>query len=179
MCLQNAPIWCQISLACKGHLIYTRKRSAGARSRSGAFVQKFVNLDFKSYLKFLYWMSAALCMPQPELIDHARLDSIVYLTVTLEKSKLTYSDIDKLSISNIPTRSNRMNALCSLPAGGEKMLTLCHALDADMEMNSIQCFENSMENMCTTSTSNKLLIGNERGCGPNIPLYRDPPPVSD
>ncbi|CAM8891042.1 unnamed protein product [Rhodiola kirilowii] len=101
---------------------------------SGAFVTKFVNLDYRSYLKFLNWMPAALQMPEPELIDHAGLDSAVYLRIyriglkifapitciafavmvpvnwtnnTLEHSKLTYSDIDKLSISNIPTGSNR------------------------------------------------------------------------
>ncbi|XP_071726043.1 CSC1-like protein At3g21620 isoform X2 [Rutidosis leptorrhynchoides] len=102
--------------------------------QSGAFVQKFVNLDFRSYLRFLNWMPAALRMPEPELIDHAGLDSVVYLRIyltglkifvpiaclafavmvpvnwtnkTLEQSQLTYSDIDKLSISNIPTGSNR------------------------------------------------------------------------
>ncbi|KVI10673.1 protein of unknown function DUF221 [Cynara cardunculus var. scolymus] len=102
--------------------------------QSGAFVQKFVNLDFRSYMRFLNWMPAALHMPEPELIDHAGLDSVVYLRIyltglkifvpiaclaftvmvpvnwtnrTLEQSKLTYTEIDKLSISNIPTGSNR------------------------------------------------------------------------
>ncbi|GMP53923.1 hypothetical protein CsSME_00019238 [Camellia sinensis var. sinensis] len=101
---------------------------------SGAFVQKFVNLDFRSYVRFLNWMPAALQMPEPELIDHAGLDSTVYLRIywtglkifvpiaflaftimvpvnftngTLEHSNLTYSNIDKLSISNIPTGSHR------------------------------------------------------------------------
>ncbi|KAJ8764645.1 hypothetical protein K2173_006727 [Erythroxylum novogranatense] len=100
----------------------------------GAFVGKFVNLDFRSYIKFLNWMPAALKMPEPELIDHAGLDSAVYLRIywlglkifvpisflafavlvpvnwtnnTLERSNLTYSDLDKLSISNIPLASNR------------------------------------------------------------------------
>ncbi|KAK7320518.1 hypothetical protein VNO77_30065 [Canavalia gladiata] len=102
--------------------------------QAGAFVSKFVNLDFKSYIRFLSWMPAALQMPEPELIDHAGLDSAVYLRIyllglkifvpiaflafsvmvpvnwtnsTLERSNLTYSSIDKLSISNIPTGSNR------------------------------------------------------------------------
>ncbi|KAL3509832.1 hypothetical protein ACH5RR_029233 [Cinchona calisaya] len=102
--------------------------------QSGAFVHKFVNLDFQSYLRFLNWMPAAIQMPEPELIDHAGLDSAVYLRIyltglkifapiaiiaftvmvpvnwtnsTLEDSNLTYSNIDKLSISNIPLGSKR------------------------------------------------------------------------
>ncbi|XP_016463052.2 hyperosmolality-gated Ca2+ permeable channel 1.5-like [Nicotiana tabacum] len=101
---------------------------------SGTIVNKFVNLDFRAYLKFLNWMPAALQMPEPELIDHAGLDSAVYLRIyliglkifvpiafiafsvmvpvnwtnrTLERSNLTYSDLDKLSISNIPLGSQR------------------------------------------------------------------------
>lgn len=101
---------------------------------SGAYVSKFVNLDFKSYLRFLNWMPEALKMPELELIDHAGLDSAVYLRIyliglkifapitilacvvlvpvnwtnsTLRLSKVTYSDIDKLSISNIPLGSQR------------------------------------------------------------------------
>lgn len=50
---------------------------------SGAAVQKFVNLDARSYLKFLNWMPAALKMPQDELINHAGLDSVVYLRIYL------------------------------------------------------------------------------------------------
>ncbi|CAH9089292.1 unnamed protein product [Cuscuta europaea] len=101
---------------------------------SGTIVHRFVNLDFHSYLRFLDWMPAALQMPQAELIDHAGLDSAVYLRIyliglkifvpvaiiaftvmvpvnwtnrTLEESNLTYSDLDKLSISNIPMGSQR------------------------------------------------------------------------
>jgi len=104
---------------------------------SGAAVQKFVNLDARSYLKFLNWMPAALKMPQDELINHAGLDSVVYLRIyltglkifvpitvlafivlvpvnwtndTLEGMTLVHSYIDKLSISNIPTGSKRFIA---------------------------------------------------------------------
>lgn len=52
-------------------------------SRSGAYMGQFVNLDFRSYLKFLNWMPAALKMPELELIDHAGLDSAVYLRIYL------------------------------------------------------------------------------------------------
>ncbi|KAJ9170049.1 hypothetical protein P3X46_018185 [Hevea brasiliensis] len=101
---------------------------------TGAFVGKFVNLDFRSYVRFLNWMPAALRMPEPELIDHAGLDSAVYMRIyllglkifvpitflaftilvpinwtdsMLEHSNLIYSDLDKLSISNIPMGSTR------------------------------------------------------------------------
>ncbi|KAK6918835.1 CSC1/OSCA1-like, cytosolic domain [Dillenia turbinata] len=104
---------------------------------SGAFVSRFVNLDFGAYLRFLNWMPAALQMPELELIDHAGLDSVVYLRIyltglkifvpitiiafsvmvpvnwtngTLKHSNLTYSDIDLLSISNIPPGSPRLTA---------------------------------------------------------------------
>ncbi|KZV32402.1 hypothetical protein F511_03685 [Dorcoceras hygrometricum] len=105
---------------------------------SGPLVKKFVNLDFKTYLKFLNWMPAALRMPEPELIDHAGLDSAVYVRIYLLGLKifvplavlsfavlvpvnwtgktlknitdLTYSDIDKLSISNVPSGSLRFLA---------------------------------------------------------------------
>ncbi|XP_022970940.1 CSC1-like protein At3g21620 [Cucurbita maxima] len=106
----------------------------GSPLSNGAMVGRIVNLDFRSYLKFLNWMVAALRMPEPELIDHAGLDSAVYLRIyllglkifvpiaclaftilvpvnwtngTLEHSSLNYSDIDKLSISNIPVGSRR------------------------------------------------------------------------
>nr|XP_043623297.1 calcium permeable stress-gated cation channel 1-like [Erigeron canadensis] len=104
---------------------------------SGALVSKFINLDYRSYIRFLNWMPDALKMPEPELIDHAGLDSAVYLRIYLlglkifvpilfltwailvpinwtnkwlEDSKATYSDIDKLSISNIPQGSHRFYA---------------------------------------------------------------------
>ncbi|KAI4374313.1 hypothetical protein MLD38_012321 [Melastoma candidum] len=103
--------------------------------RSGRLVSNFVNLDFHTYLRFLNWMPAALKMPEPELIDHAGLDSAAYIRIyllglkifvpitllalfvlvpvnwtgkTLETIKdVTFSNIDKLSISNIPAGSQR------------------------------------------------------------------------
>lgn len=47
----------------------------------GTFVTKFVNLDLKTYLRFLSWMSEALRMPELELIEHAGLDAVVYLRI--------------------------------------------------------------------------------------------------
>ncbi|PWA88903.1 ERD (early-responsive to dehydration stress) family protein [Artemisia annua] len=54
-----------------------------APSTSGPLVKKFVNLDFRMYLRFLNWVPAALKMPEPELIDHAGLDSAVYIRIYL------------------------------------------------------------------------------------------------
>ncbi|CAA6654127.1 unnamed protein product [Spirodela intermedia] len=48
-----------------------------------SFVTKFVNCDFKSYLRFLSWMPEAIKMPELELIDHAGLDSAVYIRIYL------------------------------------------------------------------------------------------------
>ncbi|OIW00075.1 hypothetical protein TanjilG_26412 [Lupinus angustifolius] len=106
-------------------------------AHGGLFVSKFVNLDWRSYIKFLNWMPAALRMPEPELIDHAGLDSVVYLRIYLIGLKIfvpiaflawavlvpvnwtstgldgavinniTSSDIDKLSVSNVQSRSER------------------------------------------------------------------------
>ncbi|XP_061352196.1 calcium permeable stress-gated cation channel 1-like [Gastrolobium bilobum] len=103
----------------------------------GAFVRKFINLDWRSYLGFLNWMPEALRMPEPELIDHAGLDSAIYLRIYLiglkifvpiaflawtvlvpvnwtstglegaKITNITSSDIDKLSVSNVHSRSER------------------------------------------------------------------------
>lgn len=50
---------------------------------SGSLVGKFVNLDWRSYVRFLNWVPDALRMPEPELIDHAGLDSAAYLRIYL------------------------------------------------------------------------------------------------
>lgn len=52
-------------------------------TRSGATVTKFVNLDCRTYIRFLNWMPAALRMPELELIDHAGLDSVVFIRIFL------------------------------------------------------------------------------------------------
>ncbi|KAL3827916.1 hypothetical protein ACJIZ3_016718 [Penstemon smallii] len=116
-----------------------QKGTRSSPTASGGFLKnKFVNLNFKTYLKFWNWMPAALRMPEAELIDHAGLDSAVYVRIyllglkifvpitilafavlvpvnwtgsTLDDIKdLTYNDIDKLSISNVPSGSLRLVA---------------------------------------------------------------------
>ncbi|KAJ0909974.1 putative calcium-dependent channel, 7TM region phosphate [Helianthus annuus] len=52
-------------------------------STAGPYVKKFLNLDVRMYLRFLNWVPAALRMPEPELIDHAGLDSAVYIRIYL------------------------------------------------------------------------------------------------
>jgi calcium permeable stress-gated cation channel len=59
------------------------KGSRESRTHGSTFVRKFVNLDMRSYLRFLSWMPAALKMPEDELISHAGLDSAVYLRIYL------------------------------------------------------------------------------------------------
>lgn len=52
-------------------------------THSGAAVNKFVNLDCSTYIRFLNWMPAALRMPELELIDHAGLNSVVFIRIFL------------------------------------------------------------------------------------------------
>ncbi|XP_047329121.1 CSC1-like protein At4g02900 [Impatiens glandulifera] len=111
-------------------------RSSPTHNR--AFASKFVNLDFRTYIKFWTWMHAALRMPEPELIDHAGLDSAMYVRIYLlglkifipitalafgvlipinwtgktlgnikDINHITFDKVDKLSISNVPSGSNR------------------------------------------------------------------------
>ncbi|KAJ0080787.1 hypothetical protein Patl1_09953 [Pistacia atlantica] len=54
----------------------------------GASVRKFVNLDCRSYIRFLNWIPAALKMTEPKLIEHAGLDSAVYLRIYLMGLKI-------------------------------------------------------------------------------------------
>ncbi|MCL7025521.1 hypothetical protein MKW94_001808 [Papaver nudicaule] len=102
----------------------------------GNFVGKFVNLNFKTYLTFLNWMPQALRMSEDEIINHAGLDSAVFLriyilglkifipitilalvvlvpinvsggTLFFLRKELVISDIDKLSISNVSPKSEK------------------------------------------------------------------------
>ncbi|KAL4199489.1 hypothetical protein AMTRI_Chr03g51400 [Amborella trichopoda] len=103
---------------------------------SGNTIGKFVNLNFWTYLGFLNWMPGALKMSQSKLIEHAGLDSAVYLriyllglkifapmtilsililvpvnvsssTLNFLKRELVVSDIDRISISNVSPGSQR------------------------------------------------------------------------
>ena len=44
-------------------------------------LSSMVNLNWKVYLNFLDWMREALRMPEAELIQHAGLDSAVFLRI--------------------------------------------------------------------------------------------------
>ncbi|KAB5564282.1 hypothetical protein DKX38_004336 [Salix brachista] len=112
---------------------------SGGRSsprRAGNSVGKLVNLDIKTSLTFLNWMPQALKMSEAEIINHAGLDSAVFLriytlglkifvpitilalvilipvnvssgTLFFLRKELVMSNIDKLSISNVRPRSIR------------------------------------------------------------------------
>ncbi|CAI9290757.1 unnamed protein product [Lactuca saligna] len=118
----------------------------GARSsprHRGNFVGKFVNLNFATYLTFLNWMPQAMKMTESEIIEHAGLDSAVFLriyilglkifgpitivallilvpvnvsggTLFFLSKELVVSNIDKLSISNIQPKSLKFFAHISM-----------------------------------------------------------------
>ena len=46
-------------------------------------ISSMVNLDWRVYLHFLDWTKEALKMPEQELIEHAGLDSVIYLRIYL------------------------------------------------------------------------------------------------
>ncbi|KAJ3681651.1 hypothetical protein LUZ60_014224 [Juncus effusus] len=109
----------------------------GSRTRSALRgVGKFVNLNIWTYLTFLNWIPGALRMSESEIIKHAGLDSAVYLkiyilglkiffpitvlallvlipvnisggTLLSLRKEVVFSDIDKLSISNVSPGSQR------------------------------------------------------------------------
>ncbi|KAB1216135.1 putative membrane protein C2G11.09 [Morella rubra] len=110
------------------------ERTSPRRSRN--FVAKFVNLNVKTYFTFLNWMPQAMRMSEAEIINHAGLDSAVFLriytlglkifvpitllallilipvnvssgTLFFLRKELVVSDIDKLSISNVRPASIR------------------------------------------------------------------------
>lgn len=110
-------------------------RSSPRGSMNG--VLRFVNFNIWSYVvSFLSWMPEALKMSQTEIIQHAGLDSAIYLRIYILglkifvpltisallviipvnvssgtlldlKKDIVFSDIDKLSISNVKPGSER------------------------------------------------------------------------
>lgn len=60
---------------------YIHGHRSSPRGTSGNFVGKFVNLNFKTYLTFLNWMPQAMKMSEDEIINHAGLDSAVFLRI--------------------------------------------------------------------------------------------------
>ncbi|PKU75195.1 DNA-directed RNA polymerase III subunit RPC2 [Dendrobium catenatum] len=110
-------------------------RSSPRGSMNG--VLRFVNFNIWSYIvSFLGWMPEALKMSQTEIIQHAGLDSAIYLRIYILglkifvpltilallviipvnvssgtlldlKKDIVFSDIDKLSISNVKPGSER------------------------------------------------------------------------
>ncbi|GER30298.1 ERD (early-responsive to dehydration stress)family protein [Striga asiatica] len=113
---------------------YLAGKRSSPRDSGGGFVGKFVNLNFRTYLSFLNWMPQALKMSEPEIIGHAGLDSAVFLriyilglkiflpiaivafivlipvnfsggTLSFLRRDLVVSNIDKLSISNVHSKS--------------------------------------------------------------------------
>ncbi|GJW96207.1 CSC1-like protein [Tanacetum coccineum] len=72
---------------------------SGARTsprHADNIVAKFVNLDCNTYLTFLNWMPQALRMKEPEIIEHAGLDSAAFLRIYL----LGWDDIANITFCN-------------------------------------------------------------------------------
>ncbi|CAA0838819.1 CSC1-like protein [Striga hermonthica] len=118
----------------KWYLAGKRSSPRDSGGGGGGLVGKFVNLNFRTYLSFLNWMPQALKMSEPEIIGHAGLDSAVFLriyilglkiflpitvaafivlipvnfsggTLFFLRRDLVVSNIDKLSISNVHSKS--------------------------------------------------------------------------
>ncbi|GLU18152.1 hypothetical protein SLE2022_344670 [Rubroshorea leprosula] len=108
---------------------------------AGAYMRKFVNLDFRSYLRFLNWIPEALRMPELELIDHAGLDSVVYLRIYLLGLKIfvpitflawsilvpvnfTNSTLeDNVKLSNVTASDIDKLSVSNVPLGSERFWT--------------------------------------------------------
>nr|GEY53334.1 CSC1-like protein At1g32090 [Tanacetum cinerariifolium] len=122
---------------------YINGARTSPRHRGTNFVGKFVNLEFSTYFSFLNWMPQALKMKENEIIEHAGLDSAVFLriyilglkifgpvtiaallllipvnvsggTLFFLSKELMVSDIDKLSISNVQPKSLKFFAHISM-----------------------------------------------------------------
>ncbi|XP_047323706.1 CSC1-like protein At1g32090 [Impatiens glandulifera] len=122
---------------------YITGSRSSPRRNGGSFVGRFVNLNLWTYLSFLNWMPQALKMSESEIINHAGLDSAVFLriyilglkifipititallvllpvnasggTLFILSRELVVSNIDKLSISNIHPKSSRFFVHISL-----------------------------------------------------------------
>lgn len=59
-----------------------KSRKADPKARKIA-LSKYVNMDYNAYLRLFSWMRAALKMSEDEIIDHAGLDSAVFLRIFL------------------------------------------------------------------------------------------------
>lgn len=81
---------------------------------SANFVGKFVNLNFKTYFTFLNWMPQALRMTETEIINHAGLDSAVFLRIyALGYSSYTFFLNHKVSIFIPNYHSMLLNFCCT------------------------------------------------------------------
>ncbi|MFS7923153.1 putative calcium-dependent channel, 7TM region phosphate [Helianthus anomalus] len=122
---------------------YLNGARSSPRHTRNFVVGNIVNLNFFTYLTFLNWMPQAMKMKEPEIIEHAGLDSAVFLriyvlglkifgpitlvallflvpvnvsggTLFFLSKELVVSDIDKLSISNIQPKSLKFFAHISM-----------------------------------------------------------------
>lgn len=67
----------------KLYLKGTRKRWPRANTRQLKPIEKYVNLEVGQYLRVFEWAKSALRKTEQDIIEHAGLDSAVYLRIYL------------------------------------------------------------------------------------------------
>ncbi|KAH6557658.1 hypothetical protein KP509_1Z101700 [Ceratopteris richardii] len=115
---------------------YLNRKRQPSKVDGDRSISDIINLDWRGYVHFLDWTKEALKMPEPELIEHAGLDSAIYLRIYLlglkmfvpifllaavilfpinatggklnDDHRFLSSNVDKLSISNVKDHSKSL-----------------------------------------------------------------------
>jgi hypothetical protein len=80
--LKNQPINTRVYFA-KWIKIGARDAAPQAPTPRGRRAGRYINLDMKTYGHIMDWIKTSLRMPEAELIEHAGLDSAIFLRIIL------------------------------------------------------------------------------------------------